>query len=187
LATVKGKDFSAMARTLLLLRHAKSSWSDPALADFERPLNKRGQKAAPRMGAYLREQGLVPGLVLCSAARRAVETWALAGEALSKGGTAPVRTKYLRSLYLAPPSRMLAALRRTPDEAESVLIVGHNPGFEHLALGLAGPGSKPEAQRHMEAKFPTAALAELRFEARRWRDVAPGTGKLVRFVTPKAL
>jgi phosphohistidine phosphatase len=176
-----------MARTLLLLRHAKSSWSDPTLADFERPLNKRGQKAAPLMGKYLRKHGLVPELVLCSAARRAVETWALAGGVLAKGGTAPVPAKYLRSLYLAPPSRILAALRRTPDEAESVLMVGHNPGFEHLALGLAGADSEPAAQRDMEAKFPTAALAELRFEASRWRDVAPGTGKLVRFVIPRAL
>jgi phosphohistidine phosphatase len=176
-----------MTRTLLLLRHAKSSWSDPSLADFDRPLNKRGRDVAPRMGDYLREHGLVPDLVLCSAARRAVQTWDLAGEALSKGDAKPVTTKHLRSLYLAPPSRMLAALRRTPDEAESVLMVGHNPGFEHLAMGLAGPGSKSEAQRHMEAKFPTAALAELRFEAKHWRDIAPATGKLVRFVIPKAL
>ncbi len=176
-----------MTRTLLLLRHAKSSWSDPTLADFDRPLNKRGRKAAPLMGEYLREHGLVPELVLCSAARRAVETWDLAGEAMSKGRAAPSQIKYLRSLYLAPPSRMLAALRRTPDTAESVLMVGHNPGFEHLAMGLTGPGSKPEAQRDMEAKFPTAALAELRFEAKHWRDIAPETGKLVRFVIPKAL
>lgn len=176
-----------MTRTLLLLRHAKSSWSDPTLADFERPLNQRGQKAAPRMGAYLRKQGLVPKLVLCSAARRAMETWALAEGALEKGGMTPVPTKYLRSLYLASPSRILAALRRTPDEVESVLMIGHNPGMEHLTLGLAGPGSKPDAQSGIEVKFPTAALAELRFEARHWRDVAPGTGKLVRFVTPKGL
>ncbi len=176
-----------MTKTLLLLRHAKSSWSDPTLADFERPLNPRGQKAAPRMGAYLRKQKLVPDLVLCSAARRAMETWSLAGDALAKGGETPVPIKYLRSLYLAPPSRILAALRRTPDEVESVLMVGHNPGMENLALGMAGPGSKAEAQSHMEVKFPTAALAELRFEAKRWRDIAPGTGNLVRFVTPKGL
>ena len=176
-----------MTRTLLLLRHAKSSWSDPTLADFDRPLNKRGRNAAPLMGEYLRKHGLVPELVLCSAARRAIETWGLAGEAMSKGGAAPAQTKYLRSLYLAPPSRMLAALRRTPDEVESVLMVGHNPGFEHLAMGLAGPGSKAEAERRMEAKFPTAALAELRFEVKHWRDIGPETGKLVRFVIPKAL
>jgi len=176
-----------MTRTLLLLRHAKSSWSDPTLADFDRPLNKRGQKAAPRMGDYLREHGLLPDLVLCSAARRAVETWDLAGGALTEGGTAPATVKFLRSLYLATPSRILSTLRRTPDEADRVLMVGHNPGFEHLAIGLAGPDSKPEAQTYMNAKFPTGALAELRFEAKRWQDVAPGTGKLVRFVIPKAL
>jgi phosphohistidine phosphatase len=187
LAIIQGKDFNTMARTLLLLRHAKSSWSDATLADFERPLNKRGQKAAPRMGAYLRKQGLMPELVLCSAARRAVETWALAGGALAKSGTAPAPPKHLRSLYLAPPSRILAALRRTPDEVERLLVVGHNPGLEHLALGLAGSGSKPKAHSRLKAKFPTAALAELHFEARNWREVAPGTGRLVRFVTPREL
>lgn len=176
-----------MPKTLLLLRHAKSSWADPALADFERPLNTRGQMAAPRMGAYLHEQSLVPELVLCSAARRAVETWALAGAALTKSGAAPVPTKHLRGLYLAPPSRTLAALQRTPDKVECLLVVGHNPGTEHLALGLAGASSEPEALRRMQAKYPTAAFAELRFEAKCWRDVAPGHGTLVRFVAPKDL
>jgi phosphohistidine phosphatase len=176
-----------MPKTLLLLRHAKSSWGDPALADFERPLNMRGQKAAPRMGAYLRKQGLEPELALCSAARRAVETWALAAAALTKSGTLPVSTKHLRGLYLAPPSRILAALQRTPDEVERLLVVGHNPGMEHLALGLAGTGSEPKALHRLQVKYPTAALAELRFEAKRWQDVSPATGRLVRFVAPNDL
>jgi phosphohistidine phosphatase len=139
------------------------------------------------MGAYLRKQDLVPELTLCSAARRAVETWALAGPALTKSGTTLVPTKHLRGLYLAPPSRILAAVRRTPDEVERLLVIGHNPGMEHLALGLAGTGSESQALRRMQAKYPTAALAELRFEAKRWQDVSPATGKLVRFVAPKDL
>lgn len=176
-----------MPKTLLLLRHAKSSWSDPSLADFERPLNERGQKAAPRMGAYLRRQALLPELVLCSAARRAAETWELAETALTKSEVASVPAKHLRSLYLAPPSRILAALRRLPDEIDRLLVIGHNPGMEHLAARLAGPGSKSKPSRLLETKFPTAALAELRFEAQTWKQLEPGGGRLVRFVTPKDL
>ena len=176
-----------MAKTVLLLRHAKSSWADPFLEDFDRPLNKRGQKAAPRMGTYLRKQGLVPDLALCSAAQRAVETWALAGAALSKSDSPQVTTRHLRSLYLAPPSRILSVLQRLSDDVQSVIVIGHNPGTEHLAQRLAGPGSDAKALDRLELKYPTAGLAELRFQVARWSEVAPGGGKLVRFVIPKDL
>ena len=176
-----------MPKTLLLLRHAKSSWSEPSLSDFERPLNKRGQKAAPCMGAYLRKQALMPELVLCSSARRAAETWELAEPALTNSETASVPAKHLRSLYLAPPSRILTALRRLPDEIDRLLVIGHNPGMEHLALRLAGPGSKSQARSRLEAKFPTAALAEIHFDAQAWKQLEPGGGRLVRFVTPRDL
>ena len=176
-----------MPKILLLLRHAKSSWSDPSLDDFERPLNPRGRTAAPRMGAFLHKRGLVPELTLCSTARRAVETWSLADAALTASGRSPVPTKYLRSLYLAAPSRILTALRRTPDEVETLLVVGHNPGIAHLALSLAGAGSERKALHRLQAKFPTAALAELRFAVEHWRDAGPATSGLVCFVTPKDL
>ncbi|MEM7222957.1 MAG: histidine phosphatase family protein [Pseudomonadota bacterium] len=170
-----------------MLRHAKSSWSDLSLNDFDRPLNARGQKAAPRMGAYMRAEKLTPDLVLCSAARRAVETWALTEASLTKKGGEGVETKYLRSLYLAPPSRILTVLKRLPEEVGCVLMIGHNPGTEHLAAALAGEGSAPKALAHLRSKFPTAGLAELAFETDSWGEVAPGAGKLIRFVTPKSL
>ena len=176
-----------MPKTLLLLRHAKSSWSDPTLDDFERPLNPRGRTAAPRMGAFLHKRSLVPELTLCSAARRAVETWSLADATLTASGRSPVPTKHLRSLYLAAPSRILTALRRTPDEIERLLVVGHNPGMAHLALSLAGAGSDPESLHRLQAKFPTASLAVLGFAVEHWRDAGPASGRLVCFVAPKDL
>ncbi len=165
-----------------LLRHAKSDWSDPSLADFDRPLNKRGRKAAPVMGRYLRKHKLLPDLVLCSSAVRAQQTWARTAEELKD----EVPVKYLRSLYLAPPSRLLAALHRVPSGTKSVLLVAHNPGMEHLAAQLAGSGEATALAR-MGEKFPTAALAVFSFETDDWRSLAPGTGRLEAFVIPRDL
>ncbi len=170
-------------RTLLLLRHAKSSWDDPSLDDFDRPLAPRGIDAAPQMGAYLEAKGLRPDLVLCSPAVRARQTWSLVARAL--GGT--IRVKELQGLYPGSPSRLLEALRRAPDDDARVMLVGHNPGLENLAMALAGPASKPKALAKLHAKFPTAALAEIAFEADSWRDLGPGGGRLKRLVWPKDL
>jgi len=173
-------------RTLLLLRHAKSSWDDPGLEDFDRPLAPRGETAAPIMAAYIEKKELWPDLVLCSPAVRARQTWALVARRLGdKAAVAAV--KELRGLYLGAPSRLLEAIRRAPDAATRVILVGHNPGMEHLATALSGPASKPKAMAKLHAKFPTAALAEIEFEAAAWRDIAPGTGRLKRFVRPKDL
>ena len=167
---------------LLLLRHAKSDWSNPGLGDFDRPLNKRGRKAAPLMGRYLRAEGLMPDLVLCSAARRAQETWELVAAELRT--EVPVKT--LRSLYLAPPSRLMATLLRVPDAPQRVLLIGHNPGMEHLAALLTG-GGDPAARSRLLEKFPTAALALLRLEGAAWDALAPGGAVLERFVRPRDL
>lgn len=165
-----------------VFRHAKSSWDDPSLDDFDRPLAPRGRKAAARMGAYLREEGLMPELVLCSTAARAVETWKLASAALG----AEVEVKYLRSLYLAPPSRLLTTLRRAPQSVSSLLLVAHNPGLERFVMRLVGSGSKKMLDR-LARKYPTAALAEIRLDTERWADVRDGAGRLCRFVKPKDL
>ena len=170
-------------KTLLLLRHAKSSWDDPSLADFDRPLAERGEKAAPVMADYLGKKGLRPDLVLLSPAARARQTWALVARKL--GGT--IEVKELRGLYLGPPSRLLDAVRRAPDRAARVMLIGHNPGMEHLAMVLAGPASKRKALAKLHAKFPTAALAEIEFEAESWKDLARGSGRLNRLVWPKDL
>lgn len=170
-------------RTLLLLRHAKSSWEDSDLEDIERPLAPRGMKAAPLIGSYLKAKGLRPDLVLCSPAARARQTWSLVAGGLGDG----IEVKELQGLYLGPPSRLLEAIQRAPDEATCVMLVGHNPGMEHLAMALAGPASKPKALQKMRRKFPTAALAEIAFEAVTWAGVARGEGRLKRFISPKDL
>jgi phosphohistidine phosphatase len=170
-------------RTLLLLRHAKSSWDDPGLEDFDRPLAQRGERAAPTMAGYLKKKRLRPDMVLCSPAARARQTWALVARSL--GDEIPV--KELQSLYLGAPSRLLEAIRRAPDSAACVMLVGHNPGMEHLAMALAGPASKPKALAKLHAKFPTAALAEIAFETTAWRDIGHGAGRLNRLVWPKDL
>lgn len=172
-----------MTRTLLLLRHAKSSWDDPSLADFDRPLAPRGVKAAPRIAAYLRKQKLWPKLTLCSPAQRTMQTWRLVAEGLGR----EIEVKPLRDLYLSPPSRLLRVLKRVPPDIQCVMMVGHNPGMEHLAELLAGPKSKKKALSRLQSKFPTAALAVIEFETDAWSDIERGQGCLRRFVRPRDL
>jgi phosphohistidine phosphatase len=169
-----------MAKKVLLLRHAKSSWRNPGQQDFDRPLNQRGREAAARMGRYMTEQGLVPDFVLCSAACRALQTWELVAESLD----ADCQVKQLRGLYLASAKQLLDALRRAPDEADCVLLIGHNPGMERLASSLSGPGSDPEALDRLGQKYPTSALAELQFDVAKWIDLSERSGRLTRFVVP---
>jgi phosphohistidine phosphatase len=169
-------------KRLSLLRHAKSDRSDPAAADFDRGLTNRGRQAAPAMGRYLRRQKLVPDIVLCSAARRARETWELAAAALK----AEIPVEYSERLYLATPAQILRLLHQLPETTESALLIGHNPGFHALALQLLGSGDG-EARAQLQAKFPTAALAVIDFEIERWGDLAAGRGKLERFLAPRDL
>ena len=170
-------------RTLLLLRHAKSSWDDPGLEDFDRPLAPRGEKAAPLMASYLEKMGLRPDLVLCSPAARAHQTWSLVARSLGD----KIAVNELQGLYLGAPSRLLEAVRRASDRAGCVMLVGHNPGMEHLAMALAGPSSDPTALAKLHDKFPTAALAEIEFEVAAWTNVARGAGCLKRFIRPQDL
>ena len=144
-------------KTLLLLRHAKSSWDDPTLSDFERPLAPRGMKAAPRMGRYLREHDLLPDIVLCSAAMRTRQTWALVSAELRS----EAEVRFQRSLYLGDPAHLLMEIHVQLDSADTLLLIGHNPGIETLARRLAGSGPPDDLDR-MASKFPTAALAVLR-------------------------
>lgn len=168
--------------TLLLLRHAKSSWDDPSLKDFERPLSERGENAAPRMGAYMAAQGLAPELILCSPAVRARQTLDLVLPHLAGGPT----VVYEDNFYLAAPSVLLARLRKVGATVHHVLVVGHDPGMQGLALELAGSGDA-ETLQSLGRKFPTGALAVIRFDVRDWSKVGPGKGSLELFVTPKTL
>jgi phosphohistidine phosphatase len=166
-------------KTLILLRHAKSDWDDPALTDHDRPLAARGRDAAPKMGAWLKAHGPVPDLVLCSTATRARQTLALALEAL---GVDP-ETEFDRGLYLAGAAGVLARLRRAPDTAATVMMVGHNPDFEQLSRRLAATGDATALARLRE-KYPTAGLAVIELPVERWAEAGPGS-RLVAFETPR--
>lgn len=168
-------------RTLYLLRHAKSDWDDANLGDAERPLAPRGRRAAKRMGAHLAEVGPIPDRVLCSTARRAIDTWELAAAELD----AEPELELDEALYLAPPAVILARVRGVPDRVHTLLVVGHNPGFQALAVQLAG-GPRTAAAEKI-GKFPTAALARFTLAHGGWRQLAPETVRLAAFVRPSEL
>jgi phosphohistidine phosphatase len=166
-------------KRLYLLRHAKSSWDDPTLADHDRPLAPRGRRAAKVMAKHLGRKGIAPELVLCSPSRRTRETLARIAQPLGKNADVRIEAE----LYAASAAALLEVLHEVPDEVESVMLIGHNPGMQDLALSLAGAGS--EIPR-LSSKFPTAALATLELNGT-WRELAPGSGELVSLVKPKEL
>src|SRR5215472_3974747 len=177
-------------RTLVLLRHAKSAWPD--VADHDRPLARRGIRAAPVMGRWLREAGILPGQVLCSTARRARETWQFA----QAGLTATPSVTFDARIYEAAATGLLDLIREVPAATGTLLLIGHNPAIEDLALllatapsGEAGPGPADTASGDLErmlTKFPTAAIAVLEFPGT-WPGLAPGQARLTAFVTPRDL
>jgi phosphohistidine phosphatase len=169
-------------RTLMLMRHAKSSWDQPALADADRPLDSRGQAAAPLIARHIKAQKWRPDLVLCSHAERVRETWQLMTPILGRS----IECRTLRTIYLGAPSRLLEALRGAADEVETLMLIGHNPGLGRLAVGLCGAGPR-KALARMQAKFPTATLAVIGFDVDHWSEIAPGIGRLEAFVRPKDL
>ena len=168
-------------KTLTLLRHAKSSWNDPVARDFDRPLNTRGRKAARVIGAEMRALELVFDQVLASPAVRVVETL----EEVARGYGAALAPVYDKRIYLASPGALLDLVREV-DGAESLLVVGHNPGMELLALALAGEAAG-DCRSELALKYPTAALAEIRLPADSWSDVEEGAGFLARFIRPRDL
>jgi len=166
-------------KILTLLRHAKSGWDDPSLRDFDRPLNPRGRRAAATVGREMRRLGLGFDVVVASPARRVIETLDEVEKAF--GTLAPC---YDQRLYLAPPETLLEVARETGEEAESLLLVGHNPGLEELVLRLSAKGA---LRGEAEVKYPTATLAEMRFDVASWRQLRDGAATLARFVRPRDL
>jgi phosphohistidine phosphatase len=168
-------------RRLLLLRHAKSDWPN-GVSDLERPLAERGRRDAPRMGRYLAGEMLIPDLVLVSPALRTRQTWELASAELAE--KIPVRLE--PRIYEAPPERLLLAIREQPDTIRTLMLVGHNPGSQALALMLTGFGDRYAASR-MATKYPSAGLAVLDLPEGGWGELAPRACRLDRFITPAAL
>jgi phosphohistidine phosphatase len=152
-------------KTLILMRHAKSSWKEPELADHDRPLNKRGEKDAPRMGRLLKDKKLVPDHIYSSTAVRAKQT---VEGVIEKSGFKK-KVDYLESLYMAEPSTIIEALKQTPDKIDSILLIGHNPGLEGLLQILS---------RKVES-LPTGAVARISLPIDHWSELSLSTeGKL---------
>jgi phosphohistidine phosphatase len=165
-------------KLLFLLRHAKSSWDDPGLDDHDRPLAPRGRRASALIAEHVKRNRIEPALVLCSSARRTRETLDLV-----RPGLGPVEVLVERGLYGASSEELLRRLREVPGEMDSVMLIGHQPAIQELALHLASEGSELERLR---AKFPTAALATLSF-AGEWNELREGGTEVIAYVKPKQL
>jgi phosphohistidine phosphatase len=164
----------------MLLRHAKSSWADPTLADVDRPLSPRGERASKKIAKHMLRNKARPDLVLCSSSLRTRQT--LAAIAPSLGTRCSIEV--VPELYAASAEELFERLRMLPDSVESVMIIGHNPGLHDLALALASRGTE---RPRLHAKFPTGALATLALRRDTWAALHTGDAKLVGFVAPREL
>ncbi len=162
-------------RRLILSRHAKSSWDDPAMADHDRPLNGRGRRAALELGEWLQSRGYEPDEVLCSTAERTRETWV-------RAAAAPLevmpKVRFVDALYNAPPDIMLKVLRGAAGDC--VMMIGHNPGMAELAAMLPA-----RAPNHADfRRYPTAATLVVDFQIADWSEARAGTGSVLDFFVP---
>ena len=168
-----------MSRELLLVRHAKSDWGDITLRDFDRPLNQRGQNSAPKMGRWLRQQGLVPDWLMSSPAQRTRQTIGLVCEQL---GLDQANIYWEKRIYEASLSTLLDILAECPDTAKRVLLVGHNPGMEYLLMHLAKSVPRPKNGKLM----PTATIAHIQLPVK-WDTLSAGCGQLLALQRPREL
>jgi phosphohistidine phosphatase len=169
--------------TLTLLRHAKSSWDDAIPRDFDRPLNKRGEKAAMLMGVWVKREGLVFDHVLASPAVRVIDTI----DQFVKGTGERIDANWDRRIYLASSATLMDVLRDQSDEYKSVLMVGHNPGMEDLVFDIVpDDGSSPLRELVWE-KYPTGALARMELDIDSWANIDRKCGQLTHFIRPRDL
>ena len=162
-----------MPRILYLLRHAKSSWKDDSLKDFDRPLKGRGRDAAEQMGKRLASEQLQDAVLICSPAVRTRET----AQIVLKHSRLRMDQRFDERIYEASLRDLLQVVSEIPDDRQTAMMIGHNPGFEELLAFLTG-----EARR-----MPTCALAKIKLEAESWKDARAGAGSLKMFVTPKGM
>jgi len=192
-------------KTLYLVRHAKSDWEDPGLADRDRPLAARGRKAASTLAGHIERSGISPALVLCSPARRTMDTLRL----ISGSFRDPVEILVEDELYGASMGELLRRLRKVPAPTPSVMLIGHNPAIHELALSLissgasrgasrvssgalrgasegAGAATSADSLKQLKAKFPTGAMATLAVPGP-WKDLGDEPADLREFVLPREL
>lgn len=163
-----------MTKCLTLIRHAKSSWDDASLSDYERGLNERGRRDAPRMGEALQQRGIKFDLLLCSSAKRARETLNLLREQLEIEDDS---IRYLDDLYCASTSTLIELIRQVDNDKNNIAIIAHNPGLEDLAAMLS----------NCNETFITCSVMQIEFEINDWQQVANVTGKQTLFLNPKII
>lgn len=167
---------------LLLLRHAKSSWGDPGLADIDRPLSPRGRRAAAAIARTIEAEDMTPDRILCSPARRTRETLAALLPYLGDEGRVAIDP----NLYETGPREYLAALARSGNDAGTLMVIGHNPTIQATAQLLVGDG-EPGLAAELSAKYPTGALAVIDFAQAGWSHIEPHSGFLAAFLKPRDL
>ena len=172
----------APLRTLYLLRHAKSSWQDKSMSDFDRPLNKRGLQARIDIAQYMERMNYRPEVIFSSTAKRAVMTLETVRHVAGK----VCKVTMDEGLYLADPKALAHRVAEVKNRHASVMLIGHNPGMHMLALALTSPTSSP-AFGTLQLKFPTAALCVLQTTQDAWKPVTPNSYRLVDFVLPREL
>jgi phosphohistidine phosphatase len=166
---------------LMLVRHAKSK-RPPDCGDHDRRLTRRGREASRRMGSHMAGEGLAPDLVVISTARRAQETWHQMRDAFDPR----IAQQFQSRVYGASSDALVGIVRETPSDVRTLLMIGHNPGFQELALRLTGKAPKGDIDR-LRHKLPTAGLVVIDFAAESWRDARDGQGKLSLFETPRTI
>ena len=170
-------------KTLALLRHAKSDWSDARARDFDRPLNARGVRGAQAMGEYIKSTCLRFDRIIASPAVRVAETIEEACKAW--GHTFPV--EWDRRIYLASSATLIDLLRELSGDPENVLMIGHNPGLEDLIFDLVPDDGTSPLREEVEVKFPTATFAVMELAIERWADLDERCGKLIAMKRPRDL
>lgn len=158
-------------KTLFILRHAKSSWDFSELSDFKRPLNDRGEKAAPFMGELMKKKNYLPDLIVASPAERAKQT----AMSVKESAESDAKIRFDERIYEASPQSLIYLISEIDDEIDSLMIVGHNPGFENLVKILSGENKR----------MPTAALAVIELDIENWNEIKANCGELKEFLIPK--
>lgn len=174
-------------KILGLLRHAKSDWGDARARDFDRPLNKRGRKAAKVMGAHIREYGQRWDRILASPAARSAETIEVAAQGAGNHSSKGFSVNWDRRIYLASSATLIDVLRELDDRLTAVMLVGHNPGLEDLIFDLVPDDGSSPLRDVVEEKFPTATFAVLHLGIERWADLAENGASLVHLARPRDL
>ncbi|ADN08708.1 SixA phosphatase family protein [Sulfurimonas autotrophica] len=158
-------------KTLYIIRHAKSSWKDLNLDDFERPLNKRGKNDAPQMSKRLKQQGIYPDIILSSPAKRAKQT----AKAIAKEISYDEKIRYIEDIYEASPNTLENILHSLDDKYETVFLIGHNPGLNMLV----------EKYVDFEENIPTGGVVSIKFDTKEWKNISRKYAELLWFDYPK--